>query len=173
MMGAMEDPVRILFRPRLAAFVLLAACALALATAYAAEYWGGLEPCPLCLYQRVPYAVAGVLSVAALVARDVRRVVPVLLALAALAFVANGGIAFYHVGVENHWWASAVCSDDAPPIATIEDLRKALAAPPPKPCDTVDWTLFGISMASYNMVVSLGLASLAFGAAARARWPES
>lgn len=169
----MEDPVRILFRPRVAAFVLLVACVLALATAYAAEYWGGLEPCPLCLYQRVPYAVVGVLMVPALLARDERRVVSVLLALAAVAFFVNGGIAIYHVGVEHHWWASAVCADDAPPIATIEDLRKALSRPPPKPCDTVDWTLFGISMASYNMVVSLGLTALAFGAAARARWPES
>lgn len=167
----METFVRALTRPRVASLLLFAASALALATAYAAQYWGGLEPCLLCLYQRLPYAVAGALVAAAFVAR-VPRHVALLLLVAAGAFLTGGGIAFYHVGVENHWWASAVCAGDAPAITSVEDLRKALAAPPPKPCDTVDWTLFGISMASYNMVASSGLAALAFAAAARAEWGD-
>jgi disulfide bond formation protein DsbB len=169
----MESLVRSLLRPRPAALALLAACALALATAYVAQYGGGLEPCPLCLYQRAPYAVAGLAAAAALIARDVPRQVAPLFALAALAFLANVGLAFYHVGVESHWWASAVCAGEAPAIATVEDLRKALAEPPPKPCDAVDWTLFGVSMAGYNMVVSAGLASFAFVAFAHARWSSS
>jgi disulfide bond formation protein DsbB len=167
----MESFIRALTRPRAAAALLFASCVLALGTAYAAEYWGGLEPCPLCLYQRIPYAVAGVLAAAALVARAPGPAA-LLLLLAAGAFFVNAGIAFYHMGVENQWWASAVCADDAPAIATVEDLRRALGRPPPKPCDTVDWTLFGISMASYNMVVSAGLAALAFAAAARAQWGD-
>jgi disulfide bond formation protein DsbB len=162
----MESFVLALTRPRVAAGLLLAASALALATAYVAQYWGGLEPCPLCLYQRVPYAVAGALATAALFVRASH--LTALLLLAAVTFFANAGIAFYHVGVENHWWASAVCPGDAPAIASVEDLRKALAAPPPKPCDAVDWTLFGVSMAGYNMIASLGLTALAFAAAARA-----
>ena len=168
----METLVRALTRPRAASALLFAACVLALATAYTAQYWGGLEPCPLCLYQRVPYAVAGALAAAAFVARA-PRLVALLLLLAAAAFFANTGIAFYHVGVENHWWASAACAGDAPAITSVEDLRRALSQPPPKPCDTVDWTLFGISMASYNMVASLGLAGFAFVASARARWADS
>lgn len=158
-------------RPRVAALILLAACAAALGAAYAAQYWGGLEPCPLCLYQRVPYAVGGALAGAALVVRA-PRTMGILFLLAAGAFFANTGIAFYHVGVENHWWASAVCADTAPAITSVEDLRRALSQPPPKPCDTVDWTLFGISMASYNMVASAGLSGFALLAAARAWWPS-
>lgn len=165
----MEALVLALTRPRFAAVLLLAASALALATAYAAQYGGGLEPCPLCLYQRVPYAVGGALAGGALAVRS-PRLLPLLLGLAAAAFFANAGIAFYHVGVENHLWASAVCAGDAPAIASVEDLRRALAQPPPKPCDAVDWSLFGVSMAGYNVIASLGLAGLAFAAAARARW---
>jgi disulfide bond formation protein DsbB len=181
----MESFIHVLTRPRVAALLLFVASALALATAYVAQYWGGLEPCPLCLYQRIPYGAGGMLAAAALFARAPRegrnlisargfarapRLMALLLLLAAAAFFANAGIAFYHVGVENHLWASAVCADAAPAIASIEDLRRALAAPPPKPCDTVDWTLFGVSMAGYNVVASSGLAALAFAAAARARW---
>jgi disulfide bond formation protein DsbB len=167
----MGSLVHALAHPRNAALLLLAASVLALAAALTAQYVGGLEPCPLCLYQRVPYVVGGVLAAAALV---VRRPGPLalLLALAAAAFFVNTWIAFYHVGVENNLWTSAVCTGDAPAITSVEDLRKALAAPPPKPCDAVEWTLLGISMAGYNVIVSSGLAGLAFVAAARARWGD-
>lgn len=167
----MGSLVHALARPRVAAGLLLAASVLALATAYAAQYIGGLEPCPLCLYQRVPYAVGGALAAASLVTRATGPLA-LLLALAAAAYFVNTWIAFYHVGVENNLWTSAVCTDTAPAITSIEDLRKALARPPPKPCDAVEWTLFGISMAGYNVIVSSGLAGLAFVAAARARWGD-
>ncbi|MEK7244849.1 MAG: disulfide bond formation protein B [Pseudomonadota bacterium] len=167
----MESFVSALARPRNAAALLFAASALALATAYAAQYIGGLEPCPLCLYQRVPYAVGGALAAAALMTRA-SGLLALLLLLAAAAFFVNTWIAFYHLGVENHLWASAVCTGDAPVITSVEDLRRALAAPPPKPCDAVDWTLFGVSMAGYNVIVSAALAGLAIVAAARARWGD-
>ena len=115
--------------------------------------------------------MAGALAAAALVTRASGLLSPLLL-LAAAAFFVNTWIAFYHLGVENRLWSSAVCADAAPVIASIEDLRRALAQPPPKPCDTVDWTLFGVSMAGYNVIVSAGLAGLAFAAAARARWGD-
>ncbi len=50
----------------LAPFGIFAVSATALANAYIAQYAFGQEPCVLCLYQRVPYAVAGVLGLAAL-----------------------------------------------------------------------------------------------------------
>ena len=167
----MDSFVHALAQPRNAALLLLAASAFALATAYAAQYWGGLEPCPLCLYQRIPYFLGGALAAAALMVRS-PRLLPLLLLLAAVAFFVNTWIAFYHLGVENRLWSSAVCAGDAPAITSIEDLRRALAQPPPKPCDAVDWTLFGVSMAGYNVIVSAGLAALAGVAAARARWGD-
>ena len=56
----------------LAPFGIFAVSATALANAYIAEYGFGLEPCILCLYQRVPYAVAGVLGLAALFVPSLR-----------------------------------------------------------------------------------------------------
>ena len=168
----MDSIVHTLAQPRNAAMFLLAASAFALLTAYGAEYGFGLQPCPLCLYQRVPYFLGGALAAAALIPRASNRMA-LLLALAAAAFFANTWIAFYHLGVENGLWSSAVCTGTAPAITSIEDLRRALAAPPPKPCDAVDWTLFGVSMAGYNVIVSAGLASLGGVAAARARWGDS
>ena len=52
------------------------------------------------------------------------------------------------------------CVDAAAVSAqTVEELRAQLLAAPVVPCDEVAWSLFGVSMAGYNAVVSLALAA--------------
>jgi len=82
----------------------------------------------------------------------------ILITLCGLIFLANSGLAVYHVGVEQHWWASAACSGAPPGELTFEQMQQSLIKGEPKACDTVDWQLFGISMAGYNIVYSLLLA---------------
>ena len=53
-------------RPARLPLMVLVASTGALLTAFAAQYWGGLQPCVLCLYQRWPYAVAIALALVAL-----------------------------------------------------------------------------------------------------------
>ena len=154
---------------RLAPLAVIAASVFALATAFWAQYGFGIEPCPLCLYQRAAYAVAGLVGLAALFAApgDKRALV---VGLAGVAFALGAGVALYHVGVEQHWWASAVCTagnDKAP--ATVEQLRAMLTAKPAKACDEKDWTLFGVSMATYNVGASVALALGCFWSAQRMR----
>lgn len=154
---------------RLVPLALVATSLGALATAYVAEYGFGLEPCPLCLYQRVPYGITLGLGLVALVVPwgEVRTAA---VALAGAAFLVGAGIAVHHVGVERHWWASvAACGGALPTEMTVAELRVALAGPPAKPCDAVDWTLFGVSMAGYNAFVSLFLAGAALAGAWRIR----
>ena len=79
--------------------------------------------------------------------------------LSGIVFLVGAGIAFYHVGVEQHWWASAAsCGNNGGDVPkTIDELRQLLMqAKPAKACDEVDWTLFGLSMATYNVPFSLG-----------------
>ncbi len=153
----------------LAPFGIFAVSVAALANAYTAEYVFGLEPCILCLYQRIPYAIAGVLGGAALFRPSLRfRAV----AVAGVVFLAGAALAFYHVGVEQHWWVSAAScgagGGDGP--ATVDELRRLLMqAKPVKACDQVDWTLFGLSMATYNVGLSLALATASLWAAAKIR----
>lgn len=155
--------------PRLVPLAIMAASVGALGTAYVAEYAFGLEPCPLCLYQRVPYGVTLALGLAALVV-PWGAIRAAAVALAGAAFLIGAAIAVHHVGVERHWWASvAACGGALPPDMTVAELRAALAGPPAKPCDAVDWTLFGVSMAGYNAVVSIFLAGAALAGAWRIR----
>jgi len=87
--------------------------------------------------------------------------------LAALSFAVGAGIAFYHVGVEQQWWLSAApCGGGLDTSASNSDFLAALQQKPEKSCGDIDWTLFGISMATYNFVLSTVMAVLCL-----AVWP--
>ncbi len=168
------DPARVDWR-RAVPFAILAASIGALITAYTAELALGVEPCILCLYQRIPYALAGALAVAALLVPGTRGPRPKVWAVigAGVAFLVGAEIAFYHVGVEQHWWRSVascgVAASDPEP-ETVEELRRLLTeARTAKACDEVDWALFGVSMATYNVAASLALAVGSFWGAEKIR----
>ncbi len=156
----------------LAPFGIFAVSAAALINAYVAQYVFDLEPCILCLYQRVPYAVAGVLGLVALFVPKMRYFA---VAVAGLVFLIGACLAFYHVGVEQHWWVSAAScgADGSDGPATVDELRQLLTqGRPAKACDEVDWTLFGLSMATYNVAMSLALGTASLWAAEQLRRPS-
>jgi len=123
------------------------------------QYVGGLAPCELCLYERWPYyGVAALALVAMAIGHPlVSRLV---LALAALAFLAGAGLAIYHVGVEQHWFAgpAACTAGDAGPPANFEEYKRRLMQQQVVACDQPQWTLFGVSLAGLNLLASLVLA---------------
>lgn len=139
--------------------------AFSLGAAYTAQYLFGLEPCILCLYQRIPFAITLVLGLVGLVAARVAQ--PVIL-LSAIVFLCGSGLAFYHHGVEQHWWVShfEACAGDTA-ITEAADPQAALAAlleTPSVRCDEIPWIdpVVGWSMAAWNAIMSflLGLGCL-------------
>jgi disulfide bond formation protein DsbB len=131
----------------------------ALAFAYIGQYGFGLEPCILCLYERVPYALAAGVALLAAVLPLHTTARAALVGICGIIFFAGAALAFYHVGVEQHWWAAITGCGGAPASDfTVEDLQAWLQGPALKPCDQVDWRLFGISLAGYNGLLSLALA---------------
>lgn len=135
--------------PLAVVFVLLATVA-GLLTAYIAQYAFGFAPCELCLWQRLPYYASLVLCL--LVLRSGRQpLLPVLVLLLALAWATSAALAFYHVGVEQHWWAHGGACGGAGQALTAENL---LATPVAR-CDEIGWTLLGLSMATWNVPFSL------------------
>ncbi len=150
---------------RLVPLAILLASVVALGAAYTAQYAFDLEPCILCLYQRVPFATVALLAMAALRWPSFARRA---CALSGMGFAVGAGIAAYHVGVEQHWWVSAAgCGGQLPPPMSAEEFRQALLGKPSKACNQVDWSLFGISMAGYNIAYSSALAVMAFTGARR------
>lgn len=123
----------------------------------------GYAPCKLCLWQRWPHAAAVLIGVAALALPG--RLLPLLGAGAALA---TAGLGLYHTGVERGWWEGpATCSAGGVGGLTPEELLAQINSAPLIRCDEVAWQLAGLSMASWNMLLSLGLAVLWVMAARR------
>jgi len=108
--------------------------------------------------------VTGLLAVWMLALKPSSGLIPLTIILCGLVYLGGAGIAAYQVGVEQHWWVSG-CSGALADNVSLDQLRASLMQKPAKSCDDVDWTLFGISMATYNVAFSggLGLAAIAAG----------
>ncbi|HVI87172.1 MAG TPA: disulfide bond formation protein B [Dongiaceae bacterium] len=138
----------------------------ALCVAWLAQYAGGLAPCELCYVQRYGYWATILLGVITITQNDAPRRRGVMLILTGLALVAVAGIAFFHVGVEHGWWeGSSACVGASTAGQSVEQMTETILNAPLVRCDTPAFTMFGISMAGYDMLYALALAALTlFGA---------
>ena len=138
---------------------LLAAAALGLA--FATEWWGGLVPCALCLWERWPYRIA--IAVGLLVTVMPRAALKPAIVLLVLTILAGSGLAAVHTGVEFRWWPSPLPECAAPVFSggSIAERLKAMPAMPAKPCDDPTFLIpfLPVSMAQMNLLFSLLLAA--------------
>ncbi len=159
-------------QPKLLALKLFMAGALPLAAAYIAQYGYGLQPCILCLYQRVPFFIVMVLGLLAFYFTHPAHHKPgclrILMVLAVLAFLVNAAIAFFHVGVEQHWWAGTEDCGGTGLAATVEALRHQILGTASVRCDEPGFFFLGITMAGWNVVYCL-LSAMGFMALEQAR----
>jgi disulfide bond formation protein DsbB len=119
-----------------------------MAGALGAQYIGGLYPCEMCHWQRWPHYAAIVIAITAYGIRPLRSP---LVALAALSIMTSGAIAVFHAGVEYHWWQGLTTCSSTASGRTLQDIMRA----PLIRCDQAQWTLFGISLAGFNAIVSI------------------
>jgi disulfide bond formation protein DsbB len=146
-------------RHPLALAALLAAAALG--GAWVSQYGFGLKPCDLCLLQRYPYLalVALGLTGEAITRRRPRPRRPLLL-LAAGLFLADAGIAAYHVGVEQGWIAGPSACSGATTATSIDALREQLNGAALVSCKDTTFAFLGLSMAGWNLLYALGGAAV-------------
>lgn len=114
--------------------------------AYVAQYGFGLPPCEMCWWQRYPHFAALGLAIAAFFLRPAA----VWSALAGLAILTSGLIGGFHAGVEYGWWQGITGCSTIPSAVDVMDLRAA----PLIRCDRAPWSLFGISLAGWNFLIS-------------------
>ncbi|MCF2515796.1 disulfide bond formation protein B [Sphingomonas sp. G124] len=139
-------------RARLLALLVPAAL---LGGALGSQYIGGLYPCEMCYWQRWPHGAAILLALAAILSPvNAPRTRPLVL-LAALAIAISGAIGVFHAGVELGYW-EGITRCTATGATSLEDILKV----PLVRCDQVQWSLFGVSMAGWNAIFSLGGAAL-------------
>ena len=135
-----------------ARLLALAVPAALLGGAYLSQYGFGLYPCEMCWWQRYPHFAALALAALAFV-----RPSRALVALAALALLTRGLIGAFHAGVEYGWWEGlTACSTDL--AAGGGSALDAIMNAPIVRCDVAPWSLFGISLAGYNFLISTAAA---------------
>jgi len=150
--------------------VLVAAAAIAVtATLTIAGAWFfelvlDIRPCPLCLEQRYAYYLA--IPLAVLIALGAskgvsRRLLGLGLVILALALLANAGLGAYHAGVEWGFWQGPTdCSGPITDLgggSLLDGLNKVKVIR----CDEVQWRFLGLSLAGYNVLISLAMAVIA------------
>jgi disulfide bond formation protein DsbB len=131
-----------------------------MAGALGSQYLGHLVPCDVCMWQRYPHYAAILAAALAILLRRTPLSLPLTI-LAGLLILASGVIGAYHAGVEYKWWPGPQhCTGTVAPGA---DFLKRLLAAPVIRCDEPQWTLFGVSLAGFNFLISTvgGLAVLA------------
>jgi len=152
-----------------AIFVLSAATIL---SAWYFQYVLKLPPCPLCLEERLPYHIVIPLSLLMAIAAFVRapRALITVGFVAILAAVLCGAaLGAYHAGVEWRFWPGPTdCSGPLTDLTAKGPLINQLQSIHVVRCDEAAWRFLGISLAGYNVLISLALAAIAaFGLLAR------
>lgn len=139
----------------------------ALSAALYSEVALDLEPCILCIYQRIPFVIGAVLGMLGLTLRNKPQIADGILGILAVNFMTNSGIAAYHTGVEQKWWTSKVegCAATFENLGNTEaakatqSLLENILSAPTGNCAEIPWEdpLLGLSMANYNVALCFGI----------------
>jgi disulfide bond formation protein DsbB len=146
----------------LAIFVLAAAAILG---AWYFEYVVHLPPCHLCLEQRIAYHIivplALLLAIAAFVHAPQKLLTVGFIAII-VAALCNAALGTYHAGVEWHFWGGPTdCSGPLTDLTAGGPLLEQLHGVNVVRCDEAAWRFLGLSLAGYNVLISLALAAIA------------
>jgi disulfide bond formation protein DsbB len=149
----------------MAALAITGIAAATLAGAWFMQLALDIRPCPLCLEQRYAYYL--MVPLAALTALAAAKDAPRALLLAGLAILAaaalgNSVLATYHAGVEWHFWQGPTeCTGAIGNLGSAGNLLERLDTVKVVRCDEVQWKFLGLSLAGYNVLISLSMAAIA------------
>jgi len=151
--------------PLTAAAIVTLLGAVALACVYYVQYVMFIAPCPLCLEQRIAYYIC--VPLAAYLWLGASRGAPrkaLMLGLVVIAGVMlwNTALSTYHAGVEYKFWPGPTdCSGPIDKFGSVGNMLNQLQRISLVRCDEVSWSLFGISLAGFDAMLSLGLTVVA------------
>jgi len=148
-----------------AAAVIFIVGALTIGGFFFFQYGLGYPPCPLCLDQRNAFYIC--VPLAALLwlggSHGASRKVMILgFAVIAAVMLWNSGLAAYHAGIEWKFWPGPQdCSGPISKSGSAADLMNKLQSIRIVRCDEAAWRFLGLSLAGYDVLVSLALAAVA------------
>ncbi|MEX0943384.1 MAG: disulfide bond formation protein B [Pseudomonadales bacterium] len=148
---------------RIIYFLLAVGCVGAMAAALYMEHAMGLEPCPLCIFQRVFVIVAGTIALIAALHNPRQLGIKIYGGLVTLSAVIGGGIAIRQL------WLQSLPEDQVPACGPSLDylldvfpltevINMVLSGD--GSCAEVQWTFLGLSIPGWTLVGFIGLAAI-------------
>jgi len=130
--------------------IVFAISFLSLLIALYIEFYLGYQPCKLCIYQRIPYLIAIFITFLGISYSKNLIWLYTLLIVFLSSFLLSG----YHVGIEQEIFKEfSGCTGNSLDIIDKNQLLKLLNSEV-KSCKNVDFTIFGLSLASINLLLS-------------------
>jgi disulfide bond formation protein DsbB len=129
-----------------------------LVTAYFIQYVLGHQPCNLCLIERIPYIISIVIISICLF---FKRFEKIFLKILILIFFSAALISLYHFGIEQGFVQESLLCDldgksgDLSKEALLNELKEM-----PVSCKNVTFKIFGSSLATFNIFISLILSAI-------------
>ena len=125
----------------------------ALISAYFIQYILGHQPCNLCLLERIPYILSIVIIIISLIFKKFEKIYLILLS---LIFFSAALLSFYHFGIEQGFFKESLVCDLDKQFNSLskEDILKELKEKTIS-CKDVTFRIFGLSLATINMIISL------------------
>ena len=130
----------------------------ALCAAYFTQHVLGHLPCNLCLIERIPYFLVIIIIVISFVFNKYEKIY---LGLLSIIFISATFVSFYHFGIEQGFIKeSLVCDLDfqgnnLTAGEILNELKKKTVS-----CKDVTFSIFGISLATFNALISAGLSAI-------------
>mgnify|MGYP001265500977 FL=1 len=130
----------------------------ALLTAYFIQYVLKHQPCNLCLIERIPYTISILVIFTCLFFKKFEKISLIILS---LIFFSASLIAFYHFGIEQGFIKESLVCDLNKQINNLskEALLNQLKEMPVS-CKNVTFKFFGLSLATFNIFISLILGAI-------------
>jgi disulfide bond formation protein DsbB len=116
------------------------------------EYILQYEPCKLCIYQRLPYIAAILISFIGINYSNNDQI----LIITIMVFVLSTIISGYHFGIENNLFDElSACVNDSLDISNKSKLLESLNQSMPVNCKDATFKILGVSLAAINTILSV------------------
>ena len=130
----------------------------AILAAYFIQYGLGHKPCNLCLIERVPYIFSIIIISIYLFTQKFEKITLIILS---LIFFAAALLSFYHFGIEQGFIKeSLVCDLNSPNNELSKEALLNQLKEMPISCKDVTFKVFGLSLATFNIFISLILSAI-------------
>ena len=140
-------------RKKLLIKIIFLVSILALASAFFIEYILGHQPCNLCMFERIPYLLAIIIILFNFKFNKFEKFFILLLT---IVFLVGTILSLYHLGIEQGFIKESLVCDlkGGSNLLSKEEILKQLQEKNVS-CKNVTFKIFGLSLTSYNILISL------------------